>query len=409
MNGSAGDFDPRRQTVFLFGGGSPHSTCTNVTSALRLRSCGDGAGCDPAARQFGFSAHWETLDYPDSLEAGMSPSPRQGVRGVVFGDEFITFGGRRQGGECLDDVWSLDLTEAAFRPPLRDGQENQGLERSAQRPNYAWRQLACEGRGPSPRVWYAACHAVYGRWFIYGGSTWALDEPSETHSLAIYILELAARRWSSVDPQSGPRDCAVASVLVPLGNCQMLLLGGTFPHRLGNAGLARENLKNWRKWYSRLDMPHVFDLGTQTWTGRTAAVAVPPLQQPERRCTSATEGSRREEYITELLLRSHLSAAFVPGRRSVIVFGGSRYFTGEYFHDILELELPGGNSSGVSSVLGPGRPLASRLSVHGSFECQALPKHFTQQVSRGLVGRYRALDKDSLLPAGRLQELVQLR
>lgn len=334
------------------------------------------------------------------------------MRGVVFGDEFIIFGGRIQGGSCLNDVWSLDLAQARFRPPAQESHESLDQDRrpSRQRSQYVWRELQCDGRGPSPRVWYAACHAVYGRWFIYGGSTWQFEASAEAHDFnVIYMLDLAERRWSSVDPQR-PRDCPVASVLVPLGNCQMLLLGGTFPHRIGNEGLTRQNLQNWREWYSRLDMPHVFDLGTMSWSKRSAAVAVPALQ-PLVNAQEAHDGdpARREEYITELLLRSHLAAAFVPGRRSVIVFGGSRYFTGEYFHDVLELQLPGAESSGKAAVLGRGRPSSSRLSVQGRLEERGIPKHFSQQMSRGVIGRYRALDKDNLVPAGLLEELVQQR
>jgi len=409
MNGSAGDFDPRRRAAFFFGGGSPHSTVHNVTSALCLRGWDDEARSDRVS-QLDFSAHWERFVAPEPSEAGMAPLARQGVRGVVFGDEFIIFGGRSLGGGCLDDVWSLDLAEATFQPQLQEGHADVGWERRPTQRTLAWRQLVCEGRGPSPRVWYAACHAVYGRWFIYGGSTWAFESSLESDDLqAVYILDLAARSWSSVDTQPGPRDSPVASTLVALGNCQMLLLGGTFPCRIGNEGLTRSNLENWREWYSRLDMPQVFDLGTQTWSGRSAAVAVPPLQQPGSENAGAVEDLGHEVYISELLLRSHLATAFVPSRRSVIVFGGSRYFTGEYFHDVLELELPGTNSPRCAAVIGSGRPPASRLQVYGEMQDRGIPKHFAQQVSRGLISRYRALDKDNLVPAGLLQELVQQR
>jgi len=201
----------------------------------------------------------------------------------------------------------------------------------------------------------------------------------------------------------------------------MLLIGGTLPHKIGGEGLTWENLQNWRDWYSRLDAPHVFDLGTQTWAERHVAVAVPRLQQtgvqPGRRREGRTaDGERREEYITELLLRSHLAAVFVPTRRSVVVFGGSRYFTGEYFHDVLELELPGpamgtngASMSERTSTLGRGRPEASRLDVHARLESRGPPKHFQRQVSRGLIGRFRALHKDNLIPTDHLEELVQQR
>lgn len=55
--------------------------------------------------------------------------------------------------------------------------------------------------------------------------------------------------------------------------------------------------------------------------------------------------------LSEIYLRSHFAAVFVPPRRSVLVFGGSRYFTGEYFHDLLELKLPSEGRRGQNDWL----------------------------------------------------------
>ena len=41
-----------------------------------------------------------------------------------------------------------------------------------------------------------------------------------------------------------------------------------------------------------------------------------------------------------ILRRSHFAATYVPTTRQILVFGGSRYFCGEYFHDLLTIALP---------------------------------------------------------------------
>ncbi|CAE8644284.1 unnamed protein product [Polarella glacialis] len=244
MNGAASDFDPIRKTAFFFGGGAPHSGVSNATSALRL--CGweaiadaDTSSCSSVGLQ-GPSARWEVVGTSGSVEAGTLPLARQGLKGTVFRDEFIIFGGRALGGECMDDVWSLDLTSSSSPA---------AASTSPQR-KLSWRQLTCEGQGPSPRVWYGACHAVHGKWFIYGGSTWQFEEPEGPHDYrSLFILDLAQRQWSSVDPSPGPvPPWSVASALVPLGCSQLLLLGGTMPYRLGSEGLNGETLRHWREW-----------------------------------------------------------------------------------------------------------------------------------------------------------------
>ena len=100
MNGAASDFDPHRKTVFFFGGGAPHSDVTHATSALRL----DGWDGDTP------TATWQVIASPGSVESGQIPSARQGLKGTVFNDEFIIFGGRMLGGRCTNEVWSLDLS-----------------------------------------------------------------------------------------------------------------------------------------------------------------------------------------------------------------------------------------------------------------------------------------------------------
>merc|ERR1712232_582798 len=53
------------------------------------------------------------------------------------------------------------------------------------------------------------------------------------------------------------------------------------------------------------------------------------------------------------LRRSHFDSCFVPTVKRIFVFGGSRYFRGEYFHDIITLDLPGsgGNRTPTASTV----------------------------------------------------------
>lgn len=386
MNGAASDFDPIRRAAFFFGGGSPHGSVTNATSVLQLENSDDAGS---------FSAHWEVLTTFGSVEAGLVPQGRQGLRGVVFEDEFLIFGGRLLGGQCMNDLWSLDLGETQQGSPS------------------LWRQIRCDGQGPSPRVWYSACHAVHGRWFLYGGSTWQFEEPGTPHDFQVlYMLDLVQRQWSSINPQPSPSKCppwVVASVLVPLASCQLLLLGGTLPHRVGNNGLNNESLQSWREWYHRLDQPHIFDLGEKCWSERKAMV----------NSVSLAGGLSPQDYVMEVLLRSHLAAVFVPSRRSVVVFGGSRYFTGEYFHDVLELQVsasPHTMASAASfdfrgsTLLGVGS--TEMALIAGDLQSSSgMPTHLLRagqrRATRGLVGRLRAMGRDGALQLDELDAFIR--
>lgn len=400
MNGAASDFDPARRMVLFFGGGSPHREVFNTTTALRLIGWEDveserspSTGSTSAARAP--LARWEVVRTPGSIEAGTLPPGRQGMRGVVCGDEFLFFGGRELGGACRDDVWALDLSMT-------------GVGSSSCR----WRQLVCEGQSPSPRVWYSACHAVYGRWFIFGGSTWQFEEPDQPHDYrTLYVFDIVARQWSSIEPRGGvPPPWTVAATFVPLGYSQLLLLGGTMPHLIGPNGLTEQNLARWRRWYGRLDQPYIFDLFEEAWT--------------QERSSTPTSGVGLEAHIHEVYLRSHLAAVFVPARRSVVVFGGARYFTGEYFHDVLELRLPGPlssvGSSGATlqstSIFGAGCSEAEVGSggVLGDFRGEdTLPPFLGHRQGRarrltpGFVGRLRPMARDGLLVPGDMQRIME--
>lgn len=317
-----------------------------------------------------------------------------------------------------------------------------------------WHQVECAGRAPSPRVWFASCHAAYGQWLVLGGSEWQFDEPAEAHDYStLYALDLRARSWSSLaepgparspppprpEPESEDESegepaadaaeaaeaaegaegaeaaeaseaaeaaevaeppWAVASALVPLGGRQLLYLGGSMPHRIGPEGLTNAALRHWRDWYTRLDRPSVFDRRDRRWAPRTAALG--SVGQD----IGGSRGAVLEERVSELLLRSHLAAAYMPERNSVIVLGGSRYFTGEYFHDLLELnvgesEAPGGRFAGNASG-GPSGVAADELPADHPLFMQR-PVEGRSRLTRGLRGRLRGMTRDGQL------ELVNYR
>lgn len=198
----------------------------------------------------------------------------------------------------------------------------------------------------------------------------------------------------------------------------MLLLGGAMPHEVGLEGLNAENLTRWRSWYRRLDRPVLFDLATKAWTEENACVALP----------DSGSADSVSEHVAEVFLRSHMAAAFVPTRRSVVVYGGSRYFTGEYFNDLLELHLPSDSFAPAvvhaaqvhgslhTSVLGPGRALAEATGeVAADFDGQGgLPRFLRRArgqvrrlLTRGLVGRLRAMVRDGLLQEDDFRRILQ--
>jgi len=243
---------------------------------------------------------------------------------------------------------------------------------------------------------------VHGRWFIHGGSKWQFEEPAEPHDYALlFELNLGTRRWFTIDPRPGPAGellavppWAVGSALVPLGSCQVLSLGGAMPQHVGPEGIRETNLVNWRRWYNRLDEPYLLDLATMSWS-KQSVPCVP---------SGAPPITSQELHVAEVFLRGQFAAVFVPGRRSVVVFGGSRYFTGEYFHDLLELRLPGASSLTQSTpLLGAGFVSGASLAPLGEFRNPArLPRFLArgnqQRLTRGLIGRLRGLLRDQLLP-----------
>jgi hypothetical protein len=160
------------------------------------------------------------------------------------------------------------------------------------------------------------------------------------------------------------------------------------PHKVGSGGLNREALINWRRWYSRLDQPHLLDLASKSWSRQDTPVLRGHHAAP------VVQSASHEEYVGEIFLRAQFAATFVPTRRSVVVFGGSRYFTGEYFHDILELRLPAGSSSNQqTSVLGGTQAIPCPMPLGEFEEEDDLPRMWRRRrgLTRGLLGRLRGM------------------
>jgi len=251
------------------------------------------------------------------------PGRRHGLhaclRGAGVEEEMVIFGGRGdpEAPGCFNDVWCLSLSKDA-----REGM---------------WRQVETQGGGPPPKVWYGATPTKDGNWVICGGSEWQFEE---TAALAadrgvVWILALQSFAWSSVVPAAGtPRpEVVLACSLVEVSG-SVLVLGGCMPHLLGNVPATGRTFAHCPKWYASLSRPWRFHLASRRWSQASASADGVP--EPG-----------------DTLLRSHTSAVALPvqaaprqlppdgtGPEAVLLFGGSRYFTGAYFHDLLALRLP---------------------------------------------------------------------
>merc|ERR1712190_595952 len=120
-----------------------------------------------------------------------------------------------------------------------------------------------------------------------------------------------------------------------------------------------------------------------------------------------------QERASELLLRSHLAAAYCPERESVLVFGGSRYFTGEYFHDLLELKIHGATCDSAEASAASQRSSrdfsleTGTLREEVELADEELPTSHPvfmlpsvegrSRLTRGLRGRFRGMARDGYL------------
>ncbi|CAD7969684.1 unnamed protein product [Amoebophrya sp. A120] len=134
-------------------------------------------------------------------------------------------------------------------------------------------------------------------------------------------------------------DWVTAGQLVATGR-ELLYFGGTKPQNIGEEGITFQKLMDeseetgWPCWYSDLARnAFVFDTVTKQWTSSEKMETI-----FHRSCD------------TKSLRRSHFAACFVPTTGQIFVFGGSRYFVGEYFHDVITLDLPHSEFSGKKDV-----------------------------------------------------------
>lgn len=136
--------------------------------------------------------------------------------------------------------------------------------------------------------------------------------------------------WVRIETSLSP-PWMTAPTLVGTGR-ELIFLGGCLPQNVGDGGIRWSAVSSddpetgWKCWYgnlagrttSNLGTAWIFDAKSQEWS----------------------ETSHVEVACGSDLWRSHSSAAFVPTVGKIFIYGGSRYFRGEYFHDLLTIDLP---------------------------------------------------------------------
>lgn len=419
-------------SFLFFGGGNPAGSTNLVTrlsahpALLRPRPNLDEvrAVLDPTAQ----GATWVAIRQPDGktslvapdpsclplcwssiqIDGGPSPTPRHGLQATVHPEtgDFLIFAGRgdAQSPGCFNDFWSLSVSRDQGR----------------------WTQVTVRGTPPPPKVWYGATTTRSGQWVIYGGSQWQFDEDSSMDRGVIYILALQSLTWSSISPAAGSPtpELVVACALVESEGSNILVFGGCMPHRLNS--VARDRATAFElcpNWYVPLTQVWGFDLAAALTSGTVRW---------------GLEDARADEVPEpgDTTLRSHLAAVAVPsasGRTGsaasrALVFGGSRYFTGAYFHDLLELRSEPSSASVSSAAqahetessvrrstrsfwqrIRPGsaardgaaaaarRPSSERRGSRTRPTARDGPRWPTGTGQRGRAGRLRAMARDGLM------------
>ncbi|CAD7934402.1 unnamed protein product [Amoebophrya sp. A25] len=393
----------RRRVVF-FGGGSPidvNKINNDVTSF----------SIETKQWESFFRASVHAASNRHCIPGESFPRPRQGQRATVFQDRLFVFGGRestigrrrraqREDGQeeeeddgCRNDLWSFDLVQAqeygetSTRRTTGTGSCSSTTGTTSASSMHAssssasaslWKREEASGQVPPSRVWHASCDSTNGRWLVCAGSRWNFDKPEderETHQFRqLFCLHLAERRWEEIRTQSIP-PWVTAGCLVATGR-EILLFGGCKPQEVGPGGIRWQALTDeseetgWRSWYSHVGRDaFVFDAHERNWSPCVCEVS----------CD------------TQALWRSHFSAVFVPPTNQIFLFGGSRYFCGEYFHDLLVLDLPSAAGRhlpdrNASGVLFPG---------------------YVWNRWKGVLGRLRGLHATGDLDDDRMREVFQ--
>ena len=181
-------------------------------------------------------------------------------------------------------------------------------------------------------------------------------------------LQESPKRWEVITSATLP-PWVTAPSLVATGR-EILFVGGTKPQNIGDSGILRPDGR-WKDWYADVGAEaYVFDTATAGWT---------PCDERLLQVSCGDD-----------LRRSHMATCYVPSTDQIFVFGGSRYFLGEYFHDMLTVDLPGSPARtrpdpNARSLAYPGAVLYAR---------------------RGDVGRLRGLVASGHLAAERLRAVL---
>jgi len=387
---------PHDRRVIFFGGGSPIDR-TRINNHVTEWSLVERR----------WTGLWRPA-LPDARSAAEGepnvhfPRPRQGIRGTVYDGRFYFFGGRefyeaerpgqrtQQGHRgdqdshddseemrrhwkgCKNDLWSFDLE----------------LRR--------WRKERTCGQSPAPRVWYQACEASHGRWLITGGSLWEFEYPpggEDSEEVRryqhIFCLHFDTLTWEQVATDTGTAALPpwrTAGCLVATGR-ELLLFGGCRPQEVGAAGITRQALgdehplRGWKKWYNDLAGQAGLEA---THAGRRGAAAAGTTEAYVFDSKYAKWHKQLDLFEVSCgkdLRRSHFDACFVPTVKRIFVFGGSRYFTGEYFHDIITLDLPDAGAPPPAAAPAAGDPNQGSLVFPGRRWYQL----------RGQLGRIRGM------------------
>ncbi|KAF4690471.1 hypothetical protein FOZ60_017322 [Perkinsus olseni] len=302
--------------------------------------------------------HGVTLDDRPSLSGEVvepldeSPRPlaRSGAQGVLWKGTFILHAGRGVDNVFLDDLWQFDLVTRT------------------------WREIDVSGPSPPSRLWHSS-QRVGSQWIVFGGSEWRFspDEVNMDDSGKIWILDLPTLTWTSVSDASGVGPpLLLGNAVVALSSREVLTFGGCKTYNYDRMSRSYGSL------YEDICAPWRFDLAKKKWAKIGCKMTLhEEVGQP----------------VLETRYRSHCGAAYLKSQRKIYVFGGARYFLGEYFHDLTAFDLD-------ESAIPPERPKVHLNMLQGV--------RWTRQfrLTPGVIGRARCLARDGLIAREVLNSLI---
>ncbi|KAF4655158.1 hypothetical protein FOL47_009552, partial [Perkinsus chesapeaki] len=291
-----------------------------------------------------------TSEMIEPAEASPRPVARSGCQGVLWGDSFILHAGRGVNNVFLDDLWEFDF-----------GSRN-------------WQQIEVSGPSPSPRLWHSS-QRVGTKWIVFGGCEWRFspDLVDMEDSGKVWILDLPTLTWTSVsDPSGVGPPLMLGNAMVALSSREIISFGGCKTYNYDRISRSYSAL------YEDICAPWRFDLKLRKWAKIGCKMT---LHEPV------------ERQVLEVRFRSHCGAAFLPSQKKIYVFGGSRYFLGEYFHELIAIDLD-------ESSVPKDRPKGHLNLLQGV--------RWTRQfrISPGVIGRARCLARDGLIGREVLNHLI---